>query len=561
MAMLQHKQIQPKAQVFHGIGTEPPHKKAICQDKTNKPNSQACGFNIYVLLSAFAASLSSLNFGWCLGEPNIPESIIKDCVEGPEVFVRGFPTCLAMNSTIWGLVVGLVALGALSGSLFAGHAADRFGRKSVLLVNNVFFITGALLLGTATTVAQLAVGRFISGIGCQPRMCSLKVRGFLGVVLQLSVEVGIFFSQIIATLLVDIPNWRILFGLSGVISLVQLALLPFMPESPKFLINQGNTTAATKALQFLRPGHDVSEELQAMVASSISSSHTIPNGTVANSFVQEGEFVDETEVSDKEKIIEISETTNADLAPSNPASSIGIVDIIKGNTPDVIWHPLFCTMFLMGFQQWTGAKGIVFYSTEILIKVFRLNHSQIQHTPNRAQWVTIGLAGMGIVAVFASMNLIDRLGRRQLLLISTGGLTLSCILVVIGSTFNLSVLSVISMFGFKLTYGLGMAPIPWLAASEMLPYYALGTLNGIASALNWSMIFTIGLLFPLLAKALDNFLFLPFAVLNLAAFIVVLLFVPETKSRLISDILFCHGKRVHRVFSLRKGHLSGTEAA
>ncbi|KAJ1916151.1 Bifunctional purine biosynthesis protein PurH, partial [Coemansia sp. S17] len=118
-----------------------------------------------VLSSSFAAALSALNFGWCLGEPNIPEDIIKECVEGPETYINGLPTCLPMSSTMWGLVVGLVALGALVGSLSAGRAADRFGRKNVLLANNVFYVTGALLLGTSTTVAQLAVGRFVSGIG------------------------------------------------------------------------------------------------------------------------------------------------------------------------------------------------------------------------------------------------------------------------------------------------------------------------------------------------------------------------------------------------------------
>ncbi|KAJ2859059.1 Bifunctional purine biosynthesis protein PurH [Coemansia asiatica] len=232
--------------------------------------------------------------------------------------------------------------------------------------------------------------------------------------------------------------------------------------------------------------------------------------------------------------------------------SIGLVDIIKGKTPDVIWHTLFCTMFLMGFQQWTGAKGIVFYSTEILVRVFNLSDAQLRKTPNEAQWMTIGLAAAGIVAVFVSMNLIDRLGRRRLLLISTCGISISCLLVVIGRVFDIAALAVAAMFSFKLAYGLGMAPIPWLTASEMLPYYALGTLSGIASALNWMMIFIIGLVFPLLAKALNNYLFLPFAALNFSAFLVVFLFVPETKGRHISDILHHHGRSLHIVCSLSK---------
>ncbi|KAJ1915799.1 Bifunctional purine biosynthesis protein PurH [Coemansia sp. S142-1] len=509
-----------------------------------------------VLSSSFAAALSALNFGWCLGEPNIPEDIIKECVEGPETYINGLPTCLPMSSTMWGLVVGLVALGALVGSLSAGRAADRFGRKNVLLANNVFYVTGALLLGTSTTVAQLAVGRFVSGIGCgvsstvvatyNSECAPVKARGLLGTMLQLAVELGIFFSQLIATFLVQVPNWRILFGLSGAISLIQLVWLPFMPESPKFLLTQGRTAEAGSALQFLRPGYNITNELQEMIASS---------GTRdGNAFPVIGQTDEAGFAPDNASELKVTIEGKPNRASFHSASganigSIGLIDIIKGRTPDIIWHTLFCTLFLMGFQQWTGAKGIVFYSTEILVNVLSLSPSQVRQTPNSAQWVTIGLAGTGILAVLASMNLIDRLGRRRLLLISTGGVSIACFIIVIGRVYHASVLAVVAMFAFKIAYGLGMAPIPWLTASEMLPYYALGTMSGIASALNWTMIFTIGLLFPVLARVLRSYLFLPFAMLNLAGFVVVLLVVPETKGRHISDILFHHGRRVHVVFS------------
>ncbi|KAJ2061889.1 Bifunctional purine biosynthesis protein PurH [Coemansia sp. S146] len=524
-----------------------------------------------VLSSSFAAALSALNFGWCLGEPNIPEDIIKECVEGPKTYINGLPTCLPMSSTMWGLVVGLVALGALVGSLSAGRAADRFGRKNVLLANNMFYVTGALLLGTSTTVAQLAVGRFVSGIGCgvsstvvatyNSECAPVKARGLLGTMLQLAVELGIFFSQLIATFLVQVPNWRILFGLSGAISLIQLAWLPFMPESPKFLITQGRTSEAGSALQFLRPGYNIANELQEMIASSgARDSNAIPVVGPAD----EAGFAPDSASELKVTVEGKPETASFHSASGPNIGNVGLIDIVKGRTPDVIWHTLFCTLFLMGFQQWTGAKGIVFYSTEILVKVLGLSPNQVRQTPNSAQWVTIGLAGTGILAVLASMNLIDRLGRRRLLLISTGGVSVACFIIVIGRVYHASVLAVIAMFAFKIAYGLGMAPIPWLTASEMLPYYALGTMSGIASALNWTMIFIIGLLFPVLARALRSYLFLPFAMLNLVGFVVVLLVVPETKGRHISDILFHHGRRVHIVFSptawMRRRRLIGKPA-
>ncbi|KAJ2579753.1 Bifunctional purine biosynthesis protein PurH [Coemansia sp. RSA 1836] len=361
--------------------------------------------------------------------------------------------------------------------------------------------------------------------------------------LQLAVEIGIFLSQLIATFLVRVPNWRILFGLSSAISLIQLVWLPFMPESPKFLIKQGRVTEARSALQFLRPGCNISYELQEMVSSGIRESDVQVVGPT-----DEDGFAPDTASVLKVTEEEIPGAASAHLTSRANIGSIGLVDIVKGRTPDVIWHTLFCTLFLMGFQQWTGAKGIVFYSTEILIQVLSLSPSQIKHAPNSAQWMTIGLAGTGIFAVLSSMSLIDRLGRRRLLLISTSGVSAACLVIVIGRVYRISVLSVVAMFAFKIAYGLGMAPIPWLTASEMLPYYALGTMSGIASALNWTMIFAVSLLFPVLARALRSYLFLPFAIFNLVGFIVVLLVVPETKGRHISDILFHHGRRVHIVY-------------
>ncbi|KAJ1733292.1 Bifunctional purine biosynthesis protein PurH [Coemansia biformis] len=411
------------------------------------------------------------------------------------------------------------------------------------MLTMILYLAARLCSGVASTV----VATYNSE--CAPA----RVRGFAGVVLQLSVEIGIFISQLAAILLVDVPNWRILFGLGAAFSVVQLLWLPFLPESPKYLVSQGRFDKARSALHFLRPGHDISREFDAIVAADQ------VRGAMAGPEAEAG-FVadagDEPKVAEDDGASGMASLHTAAARRRASNSSIGLANVLRGRTPDILWHPLFCTLFLMGFQQWTGTKGIVFYSTEIMVKVFHLSHSQVQHTPNSAQWVTIGLAGMGIVGVLTSMCLIDRLGRRRLLILSTGGLAVACLLVAVGCIHSIPALAVVAMFAFKAAYCLGMAPIPWLCASEMLPYYALGALSGAACALNWLMIFTVGLLFPVLAKALGNYLFLLFAGLNSAGFVVVLLFIPETKGCHVSDIIWHHGKRVHIVLSARKARCS-----
>ncbi|KAJ2681321.1 Bifunctional purine biosynthesis protein PurH, partial [Coemansia spiralis] len=129
-------------------------------------DSRYSRLNRSLLLCAIAVALSSINYGWVIGSVNIPALVIEECSDGPETWTSGFPSCIPMGSIMWGLVVGLTPLGAWAGSMFSGVAADRYGRKRILIINNAFFIAGALLSSTSTSVAQLGTGRFVSGIGC-----------------------------------------------------------------------------------------------------------------------------------------------------------------------------------------------------------------------------------------------------------------------------------------------------------------------------------------------------------------------------------------------------------
>ncbi|KAJ1888498.1 Solute carrier 2, facilitated glucose transporter member 5, partial [Coemansia sp. IMI 209127] len=151
---------------------------------------------------------------------------------------------------------------------------------------------------------------------CAPQ----RVRGLIGVVLQLSVEVGIFLAQIAAIVLVDVPNWRILFGLSGAISLVQLVWLPFMPESPLFLARHGDVDAAMRTLQRLRPNYDVTNELLEMIETHAPNSGSTPS-TAAG--LREG-FVDDSSSDNKADITETRENSLAEPATNERVAGIGI---------------------------------------------------------------------------------------------------------------------------------------------------------------------------------------------------------------------------------------------
>ncbi|KAJ1934477.1 Bifunctional purine biosynthesis protein PurH, partial [Linderina macrospora] len=205
-------------------------------------DSRGSHMNRMLFACASVAALSSINYGWVIGSVNIPSLVIQECSSGPEEWKAGFPSCLPMGSTIWGLVVAFTPLGAWAGSLFSGKFADRFGRKTTLLANNAFFVVGALLMCTSTSIAQLGVGRFISGIACgvasnivstyNSEASTIKSRGLLGGFQQLMILVGLFLSQVVAIGLSTAPLWRILFSISAAIAIFQSLLLLLAPESP-----------------------------------------------------------------------------------------------------------------------------------------------------------------------------------------------------------------------------------------------------------------------------------------------------------------------------------------
>ncbi|KAJ1834964.1 Bifunctional purine biosynthesis protein PurH [Coemansia sp. RSA 2711] len=469
-------------------------------------DSRYSHMNRPLLLFAITAAISSINYGWIIGSINIPALVIEECAGGPQTWTHGFPSCIPMSSTLWGLVVGLTPLGAWAGSLLSGVAADRFGRKRMLMYNNASFVIGALLAGTATTIAQLAVARFVSGIGCGvaanvvSTYCSetstVRSRGFLGGFQQLMILVGLFLSQVVSIGLSKAPLWRALFAVSAAIAIGQTLLLFFIPESPKFLVTMGRYEEAHAVLQRLRKGLDISLEYEDLVAV-LESSH--------------------------------QDTTRA------PKPSMW--QVVSGNTEVDLRHLVFSALFLMLAQQWSGAKGVMFYSTEILTDRFHLTDEQAKQIPTIAQLLTLGIGGIGAVAVIIGMNILDKVGRRSVLVVSSLATSICAALIVVGSALDIGPMVATAMYVFNLVFQAGAGFIPYLCASELLPYYALGSISGLATSVNCLTLFVVSFIFPILDKALKAYLFVPFIATNLITFLFGVFMMPEAKGKSITEVV------------------------
>ncbi|KAI9469529.1 Bifunctional purine biosynthesis protein PurH [Coemansia sp. RSA 989] len=468
-------------------------------------DSRYSHMNRWLFLFATTASISSINYGWVLGSVNVPALVIEECADGPETWTNGFPSCIPMSNIMWGLVVALTPLGAWAGSLLSGLAADRFGRKRTLMYNNVFFVAGALLLCTSTTIAQMSIGRFVAGIGCGfaanvvSTYCSeastVRSRGFLGGFQQLMILTGVFTSQVVSIGLSKSPLWRVLFSVSAAIAIGQTLLLFLIPESPKFLASVGRLDELRSVLQRLRKGLDISLEFDDLV-------------TAADSNTKGAEMPHPT-----------------------------MWQVLSGKTEVDLRHLVFCALFLMLSQQWSGAKGVMFYSTEILSDVFDLSEDDVKKIPTIAQLLTLGIGGIGAVAVFIGMNILDKIGRRSVLLFSSLATTICAVLIVVGSVLEVSTLVATAMYLFNLVFQAGVGFIPYLCASEMLPYYALGSISGLATSVNCLTLFIVSFLFPILDKALEGYLFVPFIVTNFTTFLFGLFMMPEAKGKSVMEVV------------------------
>ncbi|KAJ2560801.1 Bifunctional purine biosynthesis protein PurH [Coemansia sp. RSA 1822] len=468
-------------------------------------DSRYSRLNRPLLLFAITAAISSINYGWVIGSINIPALVIEECADGPVTWANGFPSCIPMSSTLWGLVVGLTPLGAWAGSMFSGIAADKFGRKRMLMYNNAFFVAGAILASTSTSVAQLSVGRFVSGIGCGvaanvvstycSEVSTIRSRGFLGGFQQLMILVGVFLSQVVSIGLSKAPLWRVLFSISAAIAIVQTLLLFFIPESPKFLASTNQIDKAEAVLVRLRKDLDIAFELDDLLT-----------------------------------VLEYSRQTDYVPRPT-------MWQVLAGKTEIDLRHLVFSVLFLMLSQQWAGGKGVMFYSTEILSDSFHLSDEDIKHIPTIAQLLTLGIGAIGLFSVILGMCILDKVGRRTVLMVSSLATAISSALIVIGSKIDVGPVVAAAMYLFNLSFQSGAGFIPYLCASELLPYYALGSISGLATSINCLTLFIVSFIFPILDKAIGPYLFVPFIVTSFVTFLFTVFMMPEARGKSIVEVV------------------------
>lgn len=460
------------------------------------------GLNARLAFAIAAAALgSAFQHGFNLGVINAPLSLMKTWLNETTTSRSGEPLDKTGETLIISWVVSIYCIGGMIGGAATGLFAERFGRKGALLLNNIFAIIAAVLFGfckMANSWEMIVAARFFIGInnGLNAGLCPMylseiaptSLRGSIGTVYQLVVTISILFSQIMGleVILGTTELWPILLALTALPAIFQLVTLPICPESPKYLlISKDEQVAAQRALTWLRDSSNVHDEMEEMR----------------------------------------SEAEAAKLVPT-----VSLREILTNPTLKI---PLLISVMMMLAQQLSGINAVIFFSTEIYKSAGLSDAASIN--------ATIAMGAMNVAMTVISLVMVEKAGRKTLMLIGMAGMAIVCILLTLCLLFQdlaswISYISIVLVILFVVMFATGPGSIPWFLVTEVFAQNARPMASSIAVAVNWTAAFVVGLGFLPIAEALGPYVFIIFVVI-LVFFIVFTWFkVPETKGKSIDEI-------------------------
>lgn len=449
--------------------------------KTSIPPSMAKGsLTVRLVTTVAVICLGSLQFGYHMSELNSPEAILSCRVSIPglvpyeESFFgsRGFRRCIELTSKEVGLVTSIFSIGGLIGSFYVGTVADAIGRKKTALLHNIIFLVGSCLNGISNSFHGLLFGRFVAGIGAGSALVvtSLVIneiapqlqKGFLGSMNQVSVNIGILFTQVLALSWNNDNDWRLLLFMGAAIALVNfICILLYVDESPMWLFYNGMSPQAFTVLHKLRGGEYATARNE------------------VNSW-KNGDSLDEGSLLQEEDISEPS--------PSVKSNAITLLEYLK--SPEYFNSRLVATGILV-LQQFCGINSIIFYGVSVLISIF----------PSQAVFINCLISVVNAVVTFASAPLVDKLGRKPLLLTSVTFMGISSAVLGFGIISHNSLFSIVGTFTYITFFAIGLGPIPFLLVGEVTQPKAKALAQSWGVTMNWVATFIVGFSFPILKNS------------------------------------------------------------
>jgi sugar porter (SP) family MFS transporter len=431
--------------------------------------------NSYLLRSAVVAALGGLLFGF-------DTAVIAGTTQVLTKFFGLSPTTL-------GITVSSALAGTILGSILAGIPGDEYGRRDSLRGLAVLYLVSAVGCAFAWSWAALICFRVIGGLAIGgssvlgpmyiAEIAPAKWRGRLVGLFQFNVVFGIlvayFSNYVVGSFDLGLAEWRWKLGVAALPAAAFLFMLFFIPRSPRWLVKRGRIEEAREVLRLIGE-QNYEQELQDIVES-IDADHV----------------TDEAFFSWKYRL------------------------------------PIFLAITIGLFNQLSGINAILYYLNDIFARAgFSKVSSDLQ---------AVAIGATNLLFTMIAMSLIDKVGRKKLLLTGAVGTAL-CLAGVAGIflSHQHEELLVWLLIGYIAFFAFSQGAVIWVYIGEVFPNRVRAKGQSLGSFSHWMMNGIISLVFPVMAAKSGGYPFVFFAVMMVVQFIVVLLFYPETKGHSLEEL-------------------------
>jgi len=434
------------------------------------------GKSIFIYAVSIVAAIGGLLFGFGTG-----------VIAGAIPFVTKH---FNLNSVQEGFAVGVVSMACVFGASAAGLLSDRFGRKKILIASALIFTLSSILAAIPKTYTDLIIARFLCGLAVGvasvlspvyiAEIAPAKIRGRLISINQFTIVFGMLLTYFINWLIVDIGpnNWRWMFFTQTPPAAIFFIALFFVPESPRWLMSRGNRDAALAILTKVDGRNHAEAELG-----------------------------------------EIERTLHHEKVP--------LTEIFKPGLRKV----LFLGVMLAFFATASGSGPLAYYAPTIFLDAG-------YESASAAFLASLLVVLTILIFTIVVMSIVDKVGRKPLLLIGETGMTLSLIFAGIaymrhGSGGSWILIPIVSFFAF---YAVSIADIVWVMLAEMFPNRVRGIGMGIGTMVVWLFDFLAAQTFPWLTEKVGGATFYIYAGICATAIVFIWMMIPETKGKSLEEI-------------------------
>lgn len=432
-----------------------------------------------------------------------------------------------MDDAQFAVVSSMFTLGGLIGALGSGPIATKKGRLLAMRLTSLFYILGSVVETLGASIAVLAVGRVLSGVGAGAATVIVPIyisevappreRGIFGAMTQVSINVGILVTQTMGYFLSYGSAWRWILGAGIVIGVTQGVGLLLVPESPTWLAANESVTQAKRILQKIRGRRfDITEETASWDSSAVAPEEEgLLDNPAANS----------------------RRGSTARKVDGKSNDHLGFLELVR----DPLYRPaLVAAVGVMCAQQLCGINSIIMYSVSLLRDLL----------PISSALLTIMISAINLVTTVACSPLPDKLGRKTCLLLSIFGQGASALALALSILFETKILSAVMVLFFVAFFAVGLGPVPFILASELVGQEAVGALQSCCLGANYIATFLVAQFFPIINLALNEhfgragWVYFIFTALASLCGLFVFWYVPETKGKKDVDDVWGRTRRV-----------------